>query len=78
MEQTAFLVRRDESHSGWERAMRSSDFEIGQRVRIARGPLAGLRGTVASQTQDGKWVLELSDTQRGVLICLSARQIAAA
>lgn len=79
MEQTAFLVRRhrtDDSHQGWENAVRACEFAVGQRVRIVAGPLAGLNGVLTAQAEDRKWVLEAAELGRGVLICVRAPQLA--
>jgi transcription antitermination factor NusG len=77
MEPTAFLVRhrQDDQHCDWERAVRGTDFAVGERVRIVSGPLAGLCGVLKAQAKDGKWVLDASAAARGVLICIRGQQL---
>jgi len=77
MEQTAFLAkhRHDDGHGDWERAVRATDFAVGERVRVVSGPLAGLCGVLTAQASDGKWVLDASAVARGVLVCIRGRQL---
>jgi len=77
MEPTAFLLRnrQDERHSDRERAIRATDFVVGERVRIVTGQLSGLRGVLKAQADDGKWVLDASEVARGVLICIRGQQL---
>jgi hypothetical protein len=76
MEQTAFLVRQQRPEDrDWERAVRAIDFAVGDRVRVASGPLAGLCGVLTAQASDGKWVLDASAVARGVLICIRGQQL---
>jgi hypothetical protein len=77
MERTAFLVRhrRDEAHPSWENSIRAGAFAIGQHVCIATGPLRGLRGRLTSEMEDGKWVIEVAEAGRGVLVCIGAHQL---
>lgn len=77
MEQTAFLVRHfdDDRRCDWERAVRSADFAVGERVRIVSGPLAGLCGVLARQGSDGKWVLDASALARGIQVCIRGHQL---
>jgi transcription antitermination factor NusG len=77
MSLTAFQVhrRRDDAHQGWEHSMRASALAVGQSVYITSGPLAGLQGLLTSQAQDGKWVMELAEAGRGVLVCIGGHQL---
>jgi len=77
MEQTAFMSRRahPQTDGGWEFAVRANDLAVGQQVRIALGPLSGLRGVVAGHSPDGKCVLEIAESARGILLCIRGHQL---
>jgi hypothetical protein len=77
MEQSAFVPRRlrhDDSHLLGPWLDRPPNFAVGEKVRVASGPLAGLLGVLTTQAADGKWVLE-ADAARGVLICICGQQL---
>jgi hypothetical protein len=78
MEQIAFLNRRsrkDERHPTWEQGARATDLEVGQRVRVQTGSLAGLCGVLTSQAEDGKWVVDINGVARGVALCIRGHQL---
>jgi hypothetical protein len=79
MEQTAFLKlrnRRDERHATWEQEARASDLDVGQRVRVKTGTLAGLCGVLSAQAADGKWIVDIGEVARGVAVCIRGNQLA--
>lgn len=78
MEQTAFLNtrhRKDDRHAGWEQDVRASDLAVGQRVCVTSGQLTGLCGVLSSQAEDGKWVVDINEVARGVVICIRGHQL---
>lgn len=72
MESTAFLSRPRRSAYFEEPTLGASPFAVGQEIRIAVGPLAGMRGSLLKQALDGRWVVQLADVAAGVLFCVDA------
>jgi hypothetical protein len=72
MDSTAFLSRPKRSGYTEEPALGLFQFSTGHKIRIAIGPLAGMRGTLLKQSSDGRWVVQLSDLAPGILLCIDA------
>jgi hypothetical protein len=49
----------------------------GDRVRIRRGPLAGLRGVLVAPCDQERWLIEALDSSPGLYLCISEDLLAA-
>lgn len=75
MESTAFLSRPKRSGCTDEPTLGLFQFSAGHKIRIAMGPLTGMPGTLLKQSNDGRWVVQLSDVAPGVLLCVAATHL---
>jgi transcription antitermination factor NusG len=77
MENTLYFgrsTRRTPTACVTEPALCAPQHQRGDQIRIGAGPLAGMRGCLVKQAQDGRWVVQLTDLTQGVLLCIEASQ----
>jgi hypothetical protein len=51
---------------------RRGSWQAGQAVQLCRGAMHGLTGVLVSCTPDGRWIVRLDGTQRGVELVVDA------